>query len=586
MRRIISIAVAIVCGLGLVISCGKEPVVEPELEPEATNETPAGGVIYLNTEGYGDSNTKVSVQDETVIWETGDVIGINYNGKLDVTVSDGKAYISDPQFTTVCALYPCPSENGFFISSSPTITVLDTYSSAINYMVGTRQHISLPMGSYYSGSTTPTSLTFRHVSAAVKVMLWNACSQDIIVDKVVVKTATYRISGSVTLDLTDGNLGMAASYASSSANDRSVTVQFPSSGEGALVIAAGDNTKSVQVPILPIGADNITIEVYAHTASFSTSLKVYSYTASSPALARNRMLTAKVKINTDFPSRIVTLSNNDYTAQNGDMLTGTAGQDAEIKIANGAKVFLKDVTISIPDNDGHRFPALACEGNATIILYGNNNLTGGKLSTGLQAGGTGTTLTIKGTGTLTTTGRKNGAGIGSINNAISGYVKDCGNIVIKGGTITAYGGSYAAGIGGASDMDCGNITIEGGIVYAYGGGWAAGIGSSDSGSFTEATMCGSITISGGTVYAKGGVLAAGIGCGVYGRCGTITIGNGVTRVEAVKGDDDGGKSAPCSIGKAVGGMGFPDSYSGAITIGDTYYPGSAGISESPFVYQP
>ena len=379
---------------------------------------------------------------------------------------------------------------------------------------------------------------------------------------------------------------MAASYASSSANDRSVTVQFPSSGEGALVIAAGDNTKSVQVPILPIGADNITIEVYAHTASFSTSLKVYSYTASSPALARNRMLTAKVKINTDFPSRIVTLSNNDYTAQNGDMLTGTAGQDAEIKIANGAKVFLKDVTISIPDNDGHRFPALACEGNATIILYGNNNLTGGKLSTGLQAGGTGTTLTIKGTGTLTTTGRKNGAGIGSINNAISGYVKDCGNIVIKGGTITAYGGSYAAGIGGASNMDCGNITIEGGIVYAYGGGWAAGIGSSDSGSFTEATMCGSITISGGTVYAKGGVLAAGIGCGVYGRCGTITIGNGVTRVEAVKGDDDGGKSAPCSIGKAVGGMGFPDSYSGAITIGDTYYPGSAGISESPFVYQP
>lgn len=586
MRRIFSIAAALVCGLGLVMSCGKEPVVEPVQEPEAIIETPAGGVIYLTAEGYGDSNTKVSVQDETVIWETGDVIGINYNGKLDVTVSDGKAYVSDPQFTTVCALYPCPSENGFFISSSPTITVPATYSSANNYMVGTRQHISLPMGSYYSGSTTPTSLTFRHVSAAVKVMLWNACSQDIIVDKLVVKTATYRISGSVSLDLTKNDLGVAASYDSSSASDRSVTIQFPSSGEGALVIAAGDNTKSVQVPILPIGADNVTIEVYAHTAGFSTSLKVYSYTASSPALARNRMLTAKVKINTDFPSRIVTLSNNDYTAQNGDMLTGTAGQDAEIKIANGAKVFLKDVTISIPDNDGHRFPALACEGNATIILYGNNNLTGGKLSTGLQAGGTGTTLTIKGTGTLTTTGRKNGAGIGSINNAISGYVKDCGNIVIKGGTITAYGGSYAAGIGGASDMDCGNITIEGGIVYAYGGGWAAGIGSSDSGSFTEATMCGSITISGGTVYAKGGVLAAGIGCGVYGRCGTITIGNGVTRVEAVKGDDDGGKSAPCSIGKAVGGMGFPDSYSGAITIGDTYYPGSAGISESPFVYQP
>jgi len=583
MRRIFSIAVATVCGLGLVISCGKEPVVEPELEPEATNETPAGGVIYLNAEGYGDSNTKVSVQDETVIWETGDVIGINNNGKLDVTVSDGKAYISDPQFATVCALYPCPSEAKFFISSTPTITVPATYSSANNYMVGTRQHISLPMGSYYSGSTTPTSLTFRHVSAAVKVMLWNACSQDIIVDKVVVKTDTYRINGSVTLDLPDGNLGMAASYESSSASDRSVTVQFPSSGEGALTIAAGDNTKSVQVPILPIEADNITIEVYAHTASFSTSLKVYSYKATSPALARNRMLTAKVKINTDFPSRLVTLSGSDYTAQDGDMLTGTAGQDAEIKIAAGAKVFLNNVTIAVPENDGHRYSALACEGNATIILYGNNNLTGGQLSTGLQAGGTGTTLTINGPGTLTTTGRKNGAGIGSINNAISGYVKDCGNIVIKGGIITAYGGSYAAGIGGASDMDCGNITIEGGIVYAYGGSWAAGIGSSDSGSFTEATMCGSITISGGTVYAKGGVLAAGIGCGVYGCCGDITITSGVTRVEAVKGDDNGGHSAPCSIGYSLGGNGFPNSYSGHIKIGDAYY---YSITDSPFIYQP
>ena len=587
MRRFFSTVVAIICGPILIFSCGKEnvqeePVQEPVPVIEDTPET--DNIIYLIAEGFGGDDTKVSVLDETVIWETGDEIGYNYRGRSTVTVSDDIAYIPGGNLGTVCAVYPCPSEEDFFISSTPTVTVPATHDSAHNYMVGTRQHITMPMGSYFNDSGNPTSLTFRHVTAAVKVMLWNACSQDLIVDKVVAKTDTYRINGSVQLDLTDSNLGMAESYASSSADDRSVTVQFPSSGEGALVIAAGDNTKSVQVPILPIGADNITIEVYAHTAGFSTSLKVYSYTASSPALARNRMLTAKVKINTDFPSRIVTLSSSSYTAQDGDMLTGNT--TSEIKIAAGAKVFLNNVTINVPENDGHRFSALACEGNATIILYGNNNLTGGKLSTGLQAGGTGTTLTIKGTGTLTTTGRKNGAGIGSINNAISGYVKDCGNIVIKGGTITAYGGSYAAGIGGASDMDCGNITIEGGIVYAYGGGWAAGIGSSDSGSFTEATMCGSITISGGTVYAKGGVLAAGIGCGVYGCCGAITITSGVTRVEAVKGDDDGGNSAPCSIGKAVGGMGFPDSKSGAITIGDTYYPGSAGISESPFVYQP
>lgn len=154
--------------------------------------------------------------------------------------------------------------------------------------------------------------------------------------------------------------------------------------------------------------------------------------------------------------------------------------------------------------------------------------------------------------------------------------------MIAGGTIVAYGGSEGAAIGGASAKDCGDITITGGNVTAYGGGWAAGIGSSDGGTST-ASWCGKITISGGTVYAKGGVLAAGIGCGVYGCCGDVTITNGVTRVEAVKGDDYSSNSAPCSIGKSLGGMGFPDSKSGYIKIGDTYY---YYIEDSPYVYQP
>ncbi len=541
------------------------------------------GAIRLSVESFVGDGAKVSVEDNTVVWEDGDVIGLNYRGRFPVTVSDGNAYIPDGQFTTVCALYPCPSEDDFFISSRPTITVPATYSSANNYMVGTRQHIPLPMGSYYNGSENPTSLTFRHVSAAVKVLLWNACPQDIIIDKVVVTTDTYRINGSVSLDLTSDDLGVAASYASSSASDRSVSVQFPSSGEGALVIASGDNTKSVQVPILPIGEDNITIEVYAHayTASSSTSMKVYSYTASSPALARNRMLTAKVKINTDFPNRLVTLSGSSYTAQDGDMLTGTT--TSEIKIAAGATVFLNNVDITVPDDDGHRYSALACEGNATIILMGTNNLTGGKLGTGLQAGGPGTTLTIKGSGTLTARGRDHGAGIGSVNTGISGYVKDCGNIVIEGGTINAYGGSYGAAIGGADQKNCGNITITGGNVTANGGNWAAGIGTSASGTSTS-SWCEYITISGGIVYAKGGALATGIGCGIYGRCRSIIINNSVTRVEAVKGDDDGGNSAPCSIGKSISGNGLTSSCDGVL-IGDTQY-GSEGITESPFVYEP
>lgn len=297
MNRITSAVFAFVFGFVFAVSCGKEAVPdEPDQDPKVVDVTPAESVIYLMTEEYGDGETKVSVQDETVIWETGDVIGLNDRGRFSVTVSDGKAYISDPQFSTVCALYPCPSENNFFISSRPTITVPATYNSSNNYMVGTRQHIPLPMGSYYNSSGNPTSLTFRHVSAAVKVMLWNDTTYDLIVDKVVVKTNTYRINGSVTLDLTDDNLGMAASYVSSSADDRAVYVEFPLSGEGSLILTAGDNTKSVQVPILPIGADNLTIEVYAHVDSHKGHTFIYEYTQTSAALSRNQMLTARCRI--------------------------------------------------------------------------------------------------------------------------------------------------------------------------------------------------------------------------------------------------------------------------------------------------
>ena len=55
-------------------------------------------------------------------------------------------------------------------------------------------------------------------------------------------------------------------------------------------------------------------------------------------------------------------------------------------------------------------------------------------------------------------------------------------------------------------------------------------------------------------------------------------------MEAVKGDDNGGNSAPCSIGYSLGGgYGYPYSYSGNIKIGDTYY---YCIEDSPYIDPP
>ena len=162
----------------------------------------------------------------------------------------------------------------------------------------------------------------------------------------------------------------------------------------------------------------------------------------------------------------VTLSGSDnYTAQDGDVLTGSTS--GTVTIADGASVTLFNTNIT---------NGIVCEGSATITLVGTNSVKGANWYAGIQVGGAGTTLTIKGDGSLTATGGSRSAGIGLSYKDVTG-----GNIVIEGGNITAIGGPednynnanvfYGAGIGTGlynQDVSLGNITIKGGIVSATG----------------------------------------------------------------------------------------------------------------------
>ena len=258
-----------------------------------------------------------------------------------------------------------------------------------------------------------------------------------------------------------------------------------------------------------------------------------------------------------------------HTAQNGDILTGTLGSNVKISIADGASVTLKDVTINGTNDEDYGWAGISCLGDATITLEGTNTVKGFHENyPGIHVP-EGKTLTIQGEGSLNASDNGLSAGIGG------GDKLSCGNIVIKGGTVTATGGDYAAGIGGV-EGSCGAITIRGGTVTATGGYRGAGIGSGNYGS------CGAITISGGTVTATGGNDGAGIGSGETGSfdaitisggtvtatgvdwaagigggcsnntCGTITIKSTVTKVTATK-----GSYAPYSIGAGGdGGVGI------------------------------
>ena len=256
-----------------------------------------------------------------------------------------------------------------------------------------------------------------------------------------------------------------------------------------------------------------------------------------------------------------------YEAQDGDVLINALSGDYQITIAAGATVTLRDATITCLTTDA-AFAGITPLGDATILLEGTNTVKGGhRRMPGIYIPAN-KTLTIDGTGSLVAysggdfsatsfSDSPASCGIGGKRNVSSGGAVAGGNLVINGGTITAYGGNGCAGIGSCASNGVistkmfGDITINGGTVTASGLDKAAGIGSG------KGTPCGNITITGGTVTATGDGQAAGIGSGYLGDCGDITIAGTVTSVTATK-----GSNATNSIGAGYSGT------CGTVTIED------------------
>ena len=222
-----------------------------------------------------------------------------------------------------------------------------------------------------------------------------------------------------------------------------------------------------------------------------------------------------------------TMKKNSYVTSSTNVTLEAGKFYRSIPVAMGLEPISsqKNSTVFVPDRgiltlDVAKFnvangPAIQCEGDATIILTGTNEV---KTSDSGQPAifiPEGKTLTIQGTGSLTASGGGGGAGIGS------GKAGTCGDITISGGTVTASGGGGGAGIGSGAEGTCGDITISGGTVTASGGIWAAGIGS-----------------------------------GAGSKYGTISIGKGITSVTATSG---GSEAAPIGKGQA-------DQGSGTVTI--------------------
>ena len=206
------------------------------------------------------------------------------------------------------------------------------------------------------------------------------------------------------------------------------------------------------------------------------------------------------------------------TIQERVMVTGNItldlGDDATLTCANG---------ISVPANN-----SLTIQGTGTLIANASNTATaagiGGYSDGDHRSSGA---ITING-GTITATGGQYAAGIGS---GMYGY---CNPITINGGTITATGGDRGAGIGSGGNFywegnwaQASTITITGGTINATGRGTGAGIGSGggfiDASSPVKGGNVDAIIITGGRTTATS-TLGASIGAGLYGHANSITLG--------------------------------------------------------------
>lgn len=332
----------------------------------------------------------------------------------------------------------------------------------------------------------------------------------------------------------------------------------------ALTINDGTNDYTVT----PTSATNVLFVAIPATGTVNLSTTIrgisYSYNKTGAGLTANKYYEITVKMN----RVLVNLASitGGITLLDGDIVTGTLGSNRKISIADGATVTLNGVSINASGTwTSGDYAGLTCEGDAIIILSGENILRGiDDDYPGIHINEN-KTLTIRGTGSLDASGNPTGycysAGIGGA------YCGGYGDITISGGTVTATAVGDGAGIGSGynSGYASGNITILGGTVTATSQGKGAGIGSGYSGSGSV----GNILISGGTITATGGDNAAGIGSGYYSSCGGITIESTVTSVTATK-----GSGAPNSIGAGNSGT------CGTVTIGGV----EGAITESPYTY--
>lgn len=520
----------------MAISCTKEQ------KPEEVKQMP-----LTITATYGEGNAKVSYTESgnaiTAVWEDHDTILVVYDGyvsKLYITSGNGTAsatfngnvtYTHAPESTSVLGCYVRDAQNASALTITDDGNIIYSDAAFLNQdgTVASAGKCNTYYGMTTYGTGNDITCKFSVNTSMCKFSLYNISANQ---------------GETATLKYMSGNNILAQATFTVGNEGNTIYMAVPAgqyTDTQSLVYTCGSTEKS---DTLGIRANFIAGQTYSKNVVFEETI-IDLTTLSGPYIATN--------------GAVLTGTYNVFTQSDGRCV---------IQVDNGATIILRNATVG-KDSEGIR-----CNGDATIILEGSNCVACGGITVPANH-----TLTIKGSGSLTTNGHipnyGGNAGIGGDDTS------RCGNIVINGGTITAIGGERAAGIG-AGDYEMPSnfsITINGGTITAAGGDNAAGIGCGyATQNYGGENNC-NISITGGTVTATGGTNSAGIGMSSQRtNQAEVHIENTVTRVIAFK-----GSGASYSIRASQDGIGVGSVYY-KIYIGGIQQTGN--ITDNPFVYAP
>ena len=368
---------------GMTVACSSDnDVVEAPVNPDKVL-TP-----ITITANYGDPTTRVAYTESganiSAKWETGDKLIVVFNNKVnELPMTDGAGkttatfegtILGSPSATSMLICYVKDKntpDNAATINTDGSYTYADgTFLGQDGTLAGAaKRNLYYGIAQYGDGTNISCNFTVN-----TSMMKFYVNAPDGVSD-----------GASATLTYKSGNTEMAqASFTVGSNGFNTIYLSIPAgsyTGEQKLVFNSEEITLSDTKASFAAG------QTYSKSVVYRAGCSIAGFT--------------------DYENfennRDVTRAGVAYTIQDGGVITDELSWSDIVLIADGATVTLHNVTLTNTSTS-----AIRCEGDATIILSGENDVTCSKEFNAIVIPKD-HLLTIKGSGTLTATGGKFGA---------------------------------------------------------------------------------------------------------------------------------------------------------------------------------